>query len=186
MGKKGFTFVEIIMALAVISIGIIGIVSLFSTALRAVNKDKVKLLSSFIAKDLIDEMLAKQWQESGGGSILGPETGETRSGTTANTIFDDIDDYNGLVEQPPLTITGNPMDGSTPPGETEPLPNYSFFRREALVEYVDKDTLVAPDPVPNNYVTEYKRVSVSVDYATNNDFNNPGYTLDLSQIVVDH
>ena len=186
MGKSGFTFIEIVMALAVISLGIIGIVFLFSTALRAVNKDKVKLLSSFVAKDLVEEILTKQWQESGAGNALGPEAGEARSGTTANTIFDDIDDYNGLVEQPPLTVEGQAMDGSIPQGETEPLPNYSNFRREVLVEYVDGDALVVPSPVPGNYSTDYKRVSVSVDYAADNDFDNPEYTLSLSQVVGDH
>jgi MSHA pilin protein MshD len=98
----------------------------------------------------MEEIRSKCWDETATTSlpcngpitpsaVLGPD-GEGRG------VFDDVDDYNGLVNTPPQDSQGNP------------LASYALYTRSVTVCYVNSgvlDTCVA-GPTP------YKRVLVTV------------------------
>ncbi len=171
---KGMTLVEVMLALTVMTTGMLGTLSLFSAGLNAVLRNRAKLTAAVLAQDLLEEILTKAWQDPvTPGEALGPDTGESRSGATPEAVFDDMDDYNNFNESPPTTVEGDLMNGTAVlSGQT--LPDYGSYRRSVVVEYVDED--LSTSTVSQ---TDYKRITVTVGYSTRGNFI-------VSQIVARH
>jgi MSHA pilin protein MshD len=108
--SKGFSLIELVITIVVLGIALSALSSsLFSGVGRGADplwQSKATQLS----QAYLDEILAMRYQENsplGGGavgscSIAGAETGES-----SRSLFDDVDDYNGLSE------TATFLDGST-------------------------------------------------------------------------
>ncbi len=173
-GPKGMTLVEVMLALTVMTTGMLGTLSLFSVGLNAVLRNRAKLTAAVLAQDLLEEILTKAWQDPvAPGEPLGPDGSESRSGATPDAVFDDVDDYHNFNENPPTTVEGNPLDGATVlSGQT--LPDYRSYRRSVVVEYVE-DNLSTPTTAQ----TDYKRITVTVGYSARGNFT-------VSQIVARH
>ncbi len=173
-GPKGMTLVEVMLALTVMTTGMLGTLSLFSAGLNAVLKNRAKLTAVVLAQDLLEEILIKAWQDPvTPGEPLGPDDSESRPGATPDAVFDDMDDYHNFNESPPTTVEGNPMNGTTAlSGQT--LPDYSSYRRSVVVEYVNDDLSTSTASQ-----TDYKRITVTVGYSTRGNFT-------VSQIVARH
>jgi MSHA pilin protein MshD len=131
------TLVELIVTIVIISISLVSLALTvsFSASHSADSMVKVKLVE--LAQAYTEEILTKRFDEnspSGGipacypaGTIcgvLGVE-GETRS------TFDDVDDYDGLDESPPLDSLGNTR------------PNYIGYRVQVSVSYMDAAQITA-------------------------------------------
>jgi hypothetical protein len=61
-----------------------------------------------LAKDLLDEVLAKPYADALAPANLGPETGEGN-----RKVFDDIDDFHKLTDDPASSITGESVTSQT-------------------------------------------------------------------------
>ena len=72
--------------------------------------------------------------------------------------FDGVSVFHGLNENPPRDINGNPMNG------TGGTPDYSNFRRQVAVEYVNDDNYTIPPAVPPS---NSKKITVRVSSTTN-------------------
>ncbi|MBN3040165.1 MAG: hypothetical protein JW867_03480 [Candidatus Omnitrophica bacterium] len=172
--KKSLTLIEIIVSIAVIVISLLGAAALFTMSMRMTRESKIRFNSAILAKDLMEEISTKKWDELSSPSIvLGPEFGESRAGSTELTYWDDIDDYNGLSNNPPQAIDGTVMNGSN-----HPYPNYSNYRRSVTVRYVDDTTLQ-----PAAFQTNYKRIRIRVDYSHSKNFADPDHTFNLDQVM---
>jgi hypothetical protein len=77
---------------------------------------------------------------------LGPD------GEANRWAFNDVDDFDGLDENPPYDVQGNPMDGEGG------RPNFLQYRRTVSIEYADKDNNYDPTAV----ATAFKRIDVTV------------------------
>lgn len=110
LNSKGFSLIELVITIVVLGIALSALSSsLFSGVGRSADplwQSKATQLS----QAYLDEILSMRYQENsplGGGavgtcSIAGAETGES-----SRSLFDDVDDYNGLAE------TATFLDGST-------------------------------------------------------------------------
>ncbi len=145
-GEAGFTFVEILITLVFLSVALLAVTSQFPMGLSVSETAEDLTLEVNLAQELMEEIRTLAWQEYSG-APLGPDTGET-----SRDWYDDIDDYHGLAEQPPVDVSGNPMDG------TGGTPDFSQYLRTVSVAYVDTTTLQDT----GGTVTPFKEVTVTV------------------------
>lgn len=138
-GRQGFTLVE-----AAISIAIVGglvVASLYALGGEARGR---KLLTAGsvadgLAASLLSEILQCKYMDTAS-PTFGPETGET-----ARSAYNDVDDYNGWTENPPLN-----KDGTT-------LTGYTGWRRSVVVAYIDPASLAV-----SGTDTGLKKITVTV------------------------
>ena len=118
----GFTLVEAVVAMIVVAV-------MFVASLNTVGVSRVTQLKAVLvcrgrmfAESLLAEILQQAYQESGTTYVFGRETGEL---ATSRAAYDDVDDYNGWSESPPVA-----KDGTA-------LPNSTDWRRTVTVEWVN-------------------------------------------------
>lgn len=127
----GFTLVELVVTMVVISVAVLGISQALAFALSRQSDGLWQAKAVALAQSYVDEIVSRRYDEASpvGGvppcapaaiacTPVGPD-GESRSG------FDDVDDYDGLDEQPPLDVEGNPRS------------EYAGYRVQVSVAYVD-------------------------------------------------
>lgn len=120
---RGFTLVEIIIALAVFAVALTAIVVAFNPSVTGASNPVLQVRAAELGQAYLEEILGKRFDENtptgaqtrcGDGvapacsAALGAE-GETRAN------YDDVDDYNGLSETPtdPLGVTKDRYSGFT-------------------------------------------------------------------------
>jgi MSHA pilin protein MshD len=95
---RGFTMVEMIIAIVIISVGLAGVLTVLSrTSMFSAEPMATKQMAA-IADGMLEEVLQKPF--SGDGPT--PYTGCDRSG------FNEVSDYNNYTNKPVCDITGNP------------------------------------------------------------------------------
>lgn len=139
--RPAFSLIEAVIATAIVGGLLVAAMSAVGATARTrqVTADNETALR--LAKDLLDEIVAKPYIDPQGSAIFGPETGES-----TRASFDDIDDFNALVDDPP----------STPDART--ITAQTGWKREVIVRWVgraDIDTTVKDDE-------GIKRIEVSV------------------------
>jgi MSHA pilin protein MshD len=80
----GFTLIELIIFIVVISAGLAGILSVMNTVVRSSADPMVRKQTIAIAESLLEEILLKEYANPAGG-----DTGTVRA------LFDDVDQYAG-------------------------------------------------------------------------------------------
>lgn len=158
MAKKsnGFTLIEILIALVILSMGIVMLITMFTVGMDGVVANQKRTQATNLAQDLMDEIMGKNFDETSSGTApgnLGPELGES---STDRSTWDDVDDYLGLEsgESPPRDAVDNE------------LTSYNDFTRYASVWYVQSTDLNTPE-ITNS--TELKRISVWVSHSEISD-----------------
>lgn len=115
----GFTLIELVVAMLILAIAGLGVTYALSLGLRHQSDPMAQSKAVALAEAYMEEILARRYDEHspvGGVPPCSPSTtacsaagafddGETRAN------FDDVDDYDGLVEQPPLDANGSPRVG---------------------------------------------------------------------------
>lgn len=80
--KKGFTIVEIIVAIGIFGLTVLAILGYFAYSSKIIRNSRNTTIASNLASGLIDENLAKSYEE------LTPQTGtKTKFSTDANNPF---------------------------------------------------------------------------------------------------
>lgn len=93
---RGFTLVEMIIAIVVIGVGIAGVMLAFGVSTRGSGDALVQRQLLAVAEGLLEEALSKPYDAVAGGG----------AGGCARDGFNDIDDYNGYA-QPVCEIDGS-------------------------------------------------------------------------------
>lgn len=157
LGKKGFTLIEIIMIIVVVSIAIPALLILVGGEAQRGIEPELRITATNVAQQLMDEIMTKCWDEtaiSGGActgtvsySDLGIDTGET-AGTLST--YDDVDDYDAGV--PAVTVSG------------------VSYSRSVQVCYVPDSNLNKTSPCDKllGTGTNYKRIAVTVTAPSTN------------------
>lgn len=149
----GFSFLEIVISLSIIGVGMLGFMQILSTTLDAHARSIREIISTTLAQGLMAEIMSKDFEDPVPGNPLGPDEAGGRPD------WDDVDDYLGYAETSgyPVTVGGSPMNGTT-----AGKPNYSGFTRTVTgVIYVD----CVPPADCNSSVpgpTNFKKVTVQV------------------------
>lgn len=171
--KKGYTLVEIMIAMVVLVLGLIPLVKLIGDSLVATSDLGSRSVANELAQDLMEEIKQRKWDENAG--VDGLTAAASRSailldggGEVANnkTTFDDIDDYNALqginAEHPPKDASNTAM------------PQYSKFTRSVSVLYMNYNAVtqkfeIAPGgglgAAPGDR-RDYKQIEVTVSWSS--------------------
>ena len=135
---------------AVISTVIVAV--MFVAALNTVGASRVTQYKASLvgqgrmfAESLMSEILQQGYREAGTTYVFGREAGES---DTSRAAYDDVDDYQGWTESPPVA-----KDGTA-------LPNSANWRRTVTVAWVDP---VNPQQVSGTE-TYAKRITVVVTF----------------------
>ena len=151
---RGFTLIEMVVLIVVLGLGLTGVTLVINQTVTQAPKALVQTRAMELAQSYLDEILQTRFdQNSGQGGIprcdstdnlaqacsntLGPESAETRA------WYNDVDDYNGINDQPPLSATG------------ASLINYADYRVQVSVGYAGTELGLA-----NNRAA--KRITVTV------------------------
>lgn len=116
--SHGATLVELVIAISILAIAIVPLSMTLSYTASHSADSMIEVKVVELGEAYVEEILSKRYDENTaqGGSpacsstttacgALGPETGETRA------FFDDVDDYDGTADQPPLDSLGAPRIG---------------------------------------------------------------------------
>lgn len=128
----GFTMVELVLTMVVISIAALGVMSSLAFAVQHQSDGLWQAKSVALARTYFEEIMAKRYDEATPNGGLPPcspsstacsdPSGFVDSGE-ARASFDDVDDFDGLFESPPLAPDGTPR------------PDYLNYRVEVDVRY---------------------------------------------------
>lgn len=118
----GFTLIELVVVIVVLSLALTGVTLVINQAVQHSPDALVQTRAMELAQTYLDEIYSKRYDEnSGAGGIPRCDSTDTNFKACSNTLgsdssesnrllFDDVDDYNGLSEQPPTSIVdGNPL-----------------------------------------------------------------------------
>jgi len=88
--QKGITLIELVIAISIISIALLGVLGAFSVSVRNSADPVTRKQTVLIAESLMDEVLSRSFVKPSGGFAV-PFTNANR------TSFDTVTDYNNLV-----------------------------------------------------------------------------------------
>jgi len=144
--RGGFTLIEIIMIIVVVSIAIPALLLMVGQEAKFGVESEIRITATNVAKQLMEEIKSKKWDENspippGPYSNLGTDTGETDGDLST---YDDIDDYSAGA---PDVIVGEVT-----------------YSRSVEVCYVPPASLNANDPckTASSDATDYKRIQITV------------------------
>ena len=147
---NGFSLIEILVSTFIITLAIAAFTTPLIQTMKKSAEKQDQSIALALAKDLLEEVRGKRFEDS---SEPEGSFGREEEEMELRKVLDDVDDYDDLLEAPPLTREGFALDGE------EGRPNYNKFRRQVIVENVD----------PRNYNTVYpdgatdaKRITVEV------------------------
>jgi MSHA pilin protein MshD len=124
--QRGISLVETIVFMVIVSVGVIGLVSVLNPMIRSSADPMVTKQSTVIAESLLNEILhqpftwcdpddpaaatAQSYGDCSPGyaqSALGPTVGEVRGGNAPGTGFDNVADYAGFGMDDVTDAAGN-------------------------------------------------------------------------------
>jgi MSHA pilin protein MshD len=101
----GTTLIELIVALVIVGIAVAGVLTVYVSTVRRSADPMVQQQAQFLAEAYLEEILLKRFFD--------PETGLVCSGPAeaGRALFDNVCDYNGLVDTPPQNQFGVALAG---------------------------------------------------------------------------
>ncbi|MCX5646212.1 MAG: type II secretion system protein [Phycisphaerae bacterium] len=120
--RRAFTLMEAVISTVIVAVMLV--TALNTVGASKITQHKASLVSRgrMLAESLMSEILQQSYQEPGETYVFGRESGES---DTSRAAYDDVDDYHGWTESPPVA-----KDGTA-------LPNSANWRRTVTVEWVD-------------------------------------------------
>ena len=173
--RSGFTYIESMIALAVMSLAGAALLSSVAGAVSSSNDSVYRSIGQGLAEQLLDEIAATKFPT---------ETATTSSATLFRSSFTTIDDYSKWSESPPRTKAGEVLgtdNGATAAdaymitttgsatsraAEVQAAPGFvNRFTRSVLVERVQPGST---GWTVETQQTQHRRVTVTVSYTAGN------------------
>ena len=101
---RGVTFIELIISMVIISVAVMGVFSAFSTTIGHSADPMIQEQAVLIGESYMEEILAKAYDEQDVSDV--PDVGGPDAGETSRSLYDDVDDYNGLTPTSVADQTG--------------------------------------------------------------------------------
>lgn len=113
--QGGVTLVELVISIVIISIAMVAMLNSFSVSINQSAEPLWRNKAMKLAQLYLDEILAKKFDEStpiGGVPPVGGATCDLADEESDDrTQFDDVGDYNGLTDAPPVSLIAS-LDSS--------------------------------------------------------------------------
>jgi len=128
--RGAFSYIEATVALVILGMGIATGMNLYGSYARGSLIETERAVAHALCTDLMEEILSKRFESGyyGSGSFGRADWENVRAD------FDDVDDYDGWTEDPPLEASGDPLASGV----------YTGYKRQVLVWNVDEDDLQTP------------------------------------------
>ena len=115
---QGFTLVELVMTIVIMGVAAVGITAALSFGLRHQSDGISYARSVALAQAYMEDILSKRYDENtplGGVPACSPTTTACSSSANFNdgesrAQFDDVDDFHGVDDSPPLNVDGGNRD----------------------------------------------------------------------------
>jgi Tfp pilus assembly protein PilV len=109
--RRGFGLAEAMMATTVLAIAVVGIAGPLGAASEQARAGAERGAALILARELMEEIVAKPLWDGGTSCHLGPESGETD-----RSKYDSVDDYNGYSDSTKelKNLSGQTVTYSTP------------------------------------------------------------------------
>lgn len=150
---NGFTLIEMVVLILVLGLALTGVTLMINRTVQQSPQALVQTRAMELAQSYLDEILHKRYDETTGqGGVPRCDSGDTNANACSNSLgaegesrnqFDDVDDYNGINETPPVSATG------------AAFANYDSYRVQISVSYAGTELGLA-----NN--RRAKRITVNV------------------------
>ena len=134
---RGFTLIEMVVMIVVLGLALTGVTLMINRAVTLAPEALVQTRAMELAQTYLEEILQKRFdQNTGQGGIPRCDSTDTNQLACSNTLgpesearnwFNDVDDYNGVNDQPPISATGNALN------------NYSGYRVQVSVVYAGNE-----------------------------------------------
>lgn len=146
--KAGFSLVEVVVLIVVISLAVPPIVMLLYETVTRGTDSRMQMIATSLATGLMEEILSKNFEDPQGnaGSFGTEEAGRAS--------YDDVDDYDGLSVRPPQDSQGNALS------------DYAAFRTRITVENVSSSS--PGGTAASDGSTDFKRVTITVEWNNGN------------------
>ena len=98
-GQHGFTLIELIIFIVVVSAGLAGILSVMNTVVKSSADPMVRKQAMALADSILEEILLKSYCDPDTlDSSTSPPTCGANTVESGRSTYDDVDDYNGLTQ----------------------------------------------------------------------------------------
>jgi type II secretory pathway pseudopilin PulG len=141
--RQGFTLVEAVVATALTALAGTALLLGMTSALQTTGTALEQTIASGMAQQLMDEVVGTRYAAVGAGGYqtwFGPSSWELQG--TGRERFNDIDDFHGLVVQPPEDLWGVELGTDDGRGDQRhpdfrvPAGYFDRWRQEVRVRYV--------------------------------------------------
>lgn len=139
--RRGLTLIEGAVCTVIVGVMLAAALNASATARNRQQRNQDRSTGLWLAQSLMAEVMEQPYVDVGG--LLGLELGESQA---QRITLNDLDDYNGLKEEPPRTEDGTAMSG------------YTGWSRHVSVE----DVQVASPRNTAGSETGLKRVTVTI------------------------
>ena len=144
--QHGFTLIELIMFIVIVSIGVVGILLVMNVTVKSSADPVVRKQAMAMAEAVLDEVLSREFANPVGGYT------EAAPATCANrALYDDVDDYSCFDG----TTDSKKIHGDSTLGSTS-IPALAAYRATVVVDATAGAVLGA---IP---VGQIKKITVSV------------------------
>lgn len=129
---KGVTLVELIITIVILSVALLGVVSMYSKAIERSANPLIYARSIELGQTFMDEILTKKYDEQtpvGGVPVATTLTAEGDfgpDGSESRATYNDVDDYHGASYTSLELITGDALD------------QYVNYQVDISVSYIDE------------------------------------------------
>lgn len=141
--QRGMTLVEMVISIVLMSIAITAVLSAFSSSMGRSSDSLWKNKSLKLAQLYLDEILSKKYDSNTPlGGIPAPASVNCNvpAGGGNRALFDDVDDFNGIDDNPPRLVSGV-------------LANYTGYRVQVTVSCAGTEVGVAANNAKRITVT---------------------------------
>lgn len=102
---SGFTLIELIVFIVIVSIGLAGVLAVFNTVVRGSADPLRQKQALAVAESMLEEIQLKSFANPSGGYVA------SCPATCDRSLFDDVADYNGYSRAGIADIGGTAVDG---------------------------------------------------------------------------
>jgi type II secretory pathway pseudopilin PulG len=167
--RIGFTMVEAAVAIALTAVAGAAVLVGVSSSIDATSDVVHQTIADGMAQQLVDEIVGATYGAPGSGAYqigFGPNSWEAAG--TGRSRFNDIDDYHGVLAQPPTGPQGiglgneDGLGGVRHENFRAPDSFFSRWRQNAIVYYVSPANF--SQRLPSSNTSDYRCVEVTIEY----------------------